>query len=116
MLERDLQHAVRLRLGREADLCLWRNSAGATEEWNPDTAKARTIRYGLAPGAADLIGLLRPNGRFFALELKTDRGRLSPEQVRWLDLVRSFGGFAGVARSVDEAVEALERARKGMFQ
>ena len=66
-------------------------------------------RYGLAPGSADLVGLL--NGRFFALEVKTPTGRLRPEQKLWMELVRRAGGFAAVARSVDEARSAVAAAR-----
>lgn len=102
-----LQQAVRLALGREPDLVLWRNAAGVARH-----DSGHTQRFGLCPGAADLIGI-GPNGRFFALEIKTCRGRLSDDQSRFLDLVRRYGGFAAVVRSVDEAHDALARARRG---
>ena len=54
-------------------------------------------------GAADLIGIIKPSGRFLAIEVKTARGRLRPEQANFLRLVKAFGGVAGVARSVEEA-------------
>jgi hypothetical protein len=88
------------------------------------------VRAGLCVGSSDLIGLLRVEmvqpahqdatwgrtvtiGRFVALEVKTRTGRVSPEQARFLELVRKMGGFACVVRSADEALRAIERARKG---
>lgn len=119
MNESQIQQAIRIALGDEPDLVLWRNTTGQTEEWNPSDGSARTMRYGLAVGSADLVGILRVQphdrrvGMFFALEVKTATGRVRPEQTTWLELVRRMGGFAAVVRSVDEAKAALERARNG---
>lgn len=107
--ESDIQDAIRLALGREADLALWRNSVGTAEHW--DGRRVQRVRYGLAPGSADLVGVCR--GRFFALEVKAPKGRVAPEQEQWLAMVRHKGGFAAVVRSVDEARAALDRCRAG---
>ena len=82
--------------------------------------KLSRVRYGLCKGSADLIGLtevtIRPEhvgqtlGVFTAIEVKTDTGRVSPEQVQFLDLVTRRHGIAFVARDADEAAEIL-RAR-----
>lgn len=119
--EREIQHAIRLALAEHPDLVLWRNSAGvATFGHGPGK---QVTRFGLIPGASDLIGILRlragdldPNqmiGRFVALEIKNARGRLSPEQERFLSLVQSLGGAAGVARSPSDAEQLLIRWRTG---
>jgi hypothetical protein len=106
--ETHLQQAIRLALGREPDLVLWRNSGGVATHEQSGT----TQRFGLCRGAADLVGV-GPRGKFFALEVKTTRGRLSTEQSMFLDLVRGRGGFAAVVRSVEDARAALDRARRG---
>lgn len=98
---------------------------------------ARYAGFGLVRGAADLVGVLTlpavihrgtvhglaglgapigppaPIGRFFALEVKAARGRTTREQDQWLEIVRKRGGFAAVVRSVDDARDALDRAREG---
>lgn len=107
MREAELQQQIRLALGSQPDCVLWRNAIGTAV-----TPDGRTSRFGLCVGSADLIGI-GPHGRFFALEVKTHTGRVSPEQDRFLSLVRARGGFAAVVRSVDDAVAALERARGG---
>jgi len=108
MSERETQHAIRLALGRLPDLTLWRNNTGALKD-----SSGRAVRFGLAVGSADLIGILAPAGRLVALEVKTATGRTTPEQDLFLDLVRRRGGFAAVVRSADDALAAIVRARAG---
>lgn len=109
--EREVQHAIRVALGRVADLTLWRNNTGALKD-----SSGRVVRYGLAVGSADLIGILAPAGRLVALEVKTTSGRTTPEQNLFLDLVRRRGGFAAVVRSAEDALAALDRARAGAVE
>lgn len=101
--ERDIQAAVRLALGSDPGLVLFRNSVG----YDSNTRQ----RFGLCPGSADLVGCC--DGRFIGLEIKSERGRSSPEQIRWAELIRSKGGFVAVVRSVDEAIAAVARCRAG---
>ena len=121
MAESRTQHDIRLALGLEDDLVLWRNAAGAIRD-----DKGKIVgKFGLVVGACDTIGiqtlpvrLLPPEtiiGRFFALEIKTHAkwSKPEPEQERFINLVRARGGFAAIGRDVDEARAALERARKG---
>ena len=105
MSEREIQQAIRLAV-QGPDLVLWRNNVG-----HGVLSDGRHIDYGLAVGSADLIGVCA--GRFFALEVKSERGRVSDDQQRWCALVRSKGGFAAVVRSVEDALAAVERCRKG---
>ena len=108
MSEGAIQDAIRVALSDEPGLVLWRNNVGTAEH------RGQRVRYGLAPGSADLVGCL--DGRFVALEVKTATGRAAPEQKLWLDLVRRYGGFAAIVRSVAEARAAVARARAGENQ
>lgn len=104
-LERELVRAIRLAVGSMEGVVLWRNQVGSVE------SEGRWQRYGLVKGASDLIGLVAPYGRFLALEVKTKRGRVRPEQQMFLDLVNRMGGVGRVVRSVEEALEAVRAAR-----
>lgn len=122
-LERDIQADIREALGLEPGLVLWRNSVGETTEWDARTHTRRTIRYGLAVGSADLVGILTVRatlggyevdlGRLFALEVKRPGEYPTPDQRRWASLVRSLAGFVATVRSVDDARGAVARARAG---
>lgn len=115
MIESEIQYAIRVALGRIADLRIFRNNVGVAQ------IKGARVRFGLAKGSSDLIGWLTISppttpykiARFVSLEVKTDTGKPSTEQVLWMACVRNSGGFACVVRSVDEALAAIERARNG---
>jgi len=81
---------------------LFRNNVGVAVF--PDSV----VRYGLCPGSADLVGI-RPVtitadmvgtvvGQFVAVEVKTSRGNVSPEQKKWLERMKELGAHVVVAR------------------
>lgn len=63
---------------------------------------------GVVPGVADLI-LLVPKQWAFALciEMKTAKGRQSPEQKGWQDMVEAHGYRYRVCRSLDEFMNTI---------
>ncbi len=67
----------------------------------------RAVRV-LVEGWPDLTGWRRSDGRMVLIEVKTPRGRVSHEQQRLIDLARSHGVLAGVARSVEDARRIVE--------
>ena len=111
--ETDLQQRIRLALGIQPDLRLFRNQCGQL----PDPRTGRPVQFGLARGSADLIGwrtvTVTPDmvgqhvAVFTSLEIKTTTGRLTPAQHNWLEAVRNAGGIAGVARSVADALRIV---------
>ena len=112
--ETTLQQQIRLALGTRSDLRLFRNQVGQL----PDPRTGRPVQFGLARGSADLIGwrtiTITPDmvgqrlAVFTSIEVKTERGRVRPEQHAWLAAVTGAGGIAGVARSVTDAHAILK--------
>jgi hypothetical protein len=66
----------------------------------------RLKREGLTPGAWDLL-VLRNDGWFASLEVKSGKGALSDDQQEWGDWLAAGGSSTAVVRSLEEAVEAL---------
>ncbi len=62
---------------------------------------------GATPGISDILGVL-PGGRLLAIEVKTEKGKLSPHQERFIQNVNDNGGLAFVARSFDDVVQRLK--------
>ncbi len=60
---------------------------------------------GSQKGVSDIIGIHK--GKFFAIEVKTVKGKLNLDQKHFLDLVKLNAGIALVARSVDDVFEGL---------
>jgi hypothetical protein len=100
MKETDIMRACMLALS-EAGCTIWRNNCGVLK--NP---AGIPIRFGLCVGSSDLIGIA-PDGRFLAVEIKTCKGRATPDQVKFIEAVRKRGGIAGIARSPEDALELL---------
>lgn len=118
LTETSIQFQIREALGMIPGVLLHRNALVHGEEWNPTTGAVRHIQGGLGPGTADLIGLVRCDacfgvGVFFALEVKKPKQKAKPHQAEWLALVRKLGGFACVVASVQEAIDAVARCKRG---
>lgn len=61
-------------------------------------------------GVPDRLAVL-PGGLIYFIELKTDRGRLSPLQVWQQDRLRQLGVNVAVIKGMDEAAEFIEEVR-----
>jgi hypothetical protein len=111
--EQQIQQHIRLTCSTGATR-LFRNNVGRL----PDPRTGRWVEFGVGgKGAGDLLGwrtvTVTPEmvgtqvAVFTSIEVKTATGRLRPEQQQWLDAVQAAGGIAGVARSVDDALDLL---------
>lgn len=117
-LESQIQDDIRLELGnpkKYPDVVLFRNNVGVLQD-----GEGRYIRFGLAPGSADLIGIFTRSGGnlaeqaigvFIAAEIKTPTGRQSEEQINFERLVTRKGAAYAVLRSVEDAVKWIEKLR-----
>jgi len=111
--ETKIQRAIMLALS-EADCLVFRNETSGA--WvgkkihqaghQVTLTDARMIRFGLCVGSSDLIAIM-PDGRFLAVEVKTETGKATKEQLNFIEQVRKAGGKAGIARSVKDALEIL---------
>jgi hypothetical protein len=108
--ETKIQNAILLALS-EAGCLVWRvETAGAwvgkvihRERDTVTLTNARMFTTGLCKGGADIIGIT-PGGLFLAVEVKTDKGKVTLEQTQFISAVREAGGIACVARSPEEAL------------
>lgn len=134
MNEGNLMKSVMLALGKIPGVRIFRNNTGKAwigksavitsrrQIWvNPGDViieNGRFFHAGLCVGSSDLIGFksvqVTPEmvGKrvaiFLAPEIKTAKGRPSPEQLNFIKMVTDFGGIAYVATTEAEAVEFLK--------
>lgn len=73
--------------------------------WHVPNDKRSRTKAGFLKGIQDVHCLHK--GKFYAIELKADNGRVSEDQYRVKDMTNAAGGFAFVAEGLDEAIEAL---------
>lgn len=91
---------------KQSGLVFWRVPNGAVRH----TLNKREF-YKPSPikGFPDLAGVF-PNGKFFAIEIKTDKGKLSEDQKNWITKLNMTGAIALVLRSKDEIREFVAAA------
>jgi hypothetical protein len=92
-------------LAIEPGVVAWRNNNGTIKRGR------RYVRFGLSKGAADIVAIVGPAGRFLALECKTAKGKQSQDQIDWALEVKFAGGLYAMVRSVQEARDAVRAAR-----
>ena len=103
MKEMDILRLIMVTLS-EAGCVVWRNNVGVLKN-----AAGIPIKFGLCVGSSDIIGVA-PCGRFLAVEVKTEKGRPTQDQIRFIEAVKRKGGIAGIARSPADAVALLTQS------
>jgi hypothetical protein len=92
----------RLRYVAPAVSCVAIPNAAKRTRWAAHQAK----KEGMSAGFPDVM-LLAPGGKIGFLEFKSAKGRLSDNQIEWLDRLDERGFAVRVVRSVEEAVQFL---------
>lgn len=83
----------------------WQNKSQGT--YDPKLKRFRSPGPFFMRGTSDILGVLE-NGRILAIEVKTMKGKLTPEQKLFLSEIKLRGGLALVARSVGDVELALK--------
>ena len=105
-----VQNKIRLAVG-SGSVRLFRNNTGALLDM-----QGRLVKFGLCKGSSDLIGFksvtITPDmvgqkvAVFSAIEVK-DKGKATVDQKNFINIINEAGGYAGVAKSVDDAKKIL---------
>lgn len=122
MTEHDIQSAIRLKLS-ELGYYTERINVGAgylipkklmdklkraaPSEIRTQLDKIPYFTTGAVKGRSDLSAI--KDGRIYFLEVKTETGKASPEQLNFLAVMRDkYGCASGIVRSVEEAVKLCQ--------
>jgi hypothetical protein len=105
--EADTQRAIVRALRRLPGVWIARNTVGAGRYDN-----GGIVTYGLGTGSADLLAVVAPHGRACWLEVKSSTGRPTESQLAFGEKQQSLGAVYCVVRSVEEALRAIEEARR----
>ena len=110
-----VQNKIRLAIGH-GKIRLFRNNTGALLDM-----QGRLVKFGLCKGSSDLIGFrsitITPDmvgqkiAVFSAIEVK-DKGKATVEQKNFINIINNAGGYAGVAKNVNDAKKILYMDKK----
>lgn len=92
-----IQNQIRVALSK-AGYMVFRANVGKVR-----TSDGRFFDTGLPKGFSDLFGF-RPDGQIFFIEVKNEKGRVRPEQTKFMEVMEQRGALVGVARSVEDAL------------
>ena len=102
--EHDIQSEIRLKLS-EMGFCVFRINVGKFK-----TIDGRWFDAGVPKGYSDLTAI--KDGKVYFLEVKTDKGKPTKEQLHFICVMRDrYGCVAGIVRSVDDAVRLVNNER-----
>ena len=101
--EKSIQNEIIRRLGQDKRVRIWRQNTGAARIGDA------YVRFGL-PGQADITGWIVGSGRRIEIEVKTPGGAQSQDQKNFQHLCDAHGVLYVLARSVDDAVSAIDGA------
>lgn len=82
---------------------VWRNNSGMAKIQTPQGTR---IWRASIVGASDIIGVAK-DGKFIAVECKFGKNKASLFQEQFLDDIRKRGGYAVVARDIDDLPKEL---------
>lgn len=99
--ESKIQNDILIEINRRGHR-LFRANAGKVV-----TKDNRIIKL-LPKGFPDTFGYRKTDGKFIAIEVKTETGRLRPEQIKFKDFAETQNILYGVARSVEDAIQIVE--------
>ena len=114
-MENELLHTILKEFGARPNMRIWRNNTGSAygvsliqrakqAGYIPDNLPI--TKYGIK-GMADIFGIIAPNGRHISIECKSDKGKQTPEQRIWQQMVESMGGVYILARSLKDVSEVF---------
>ena len=111
MREQDLQNKIRVALSDYG--VIFRTNAGKywqgkrvwCEQFNEYVLRDIRPVIGLPVGFSDTLFVGKDKVAF--IEIKTPKGRVRPEQENFINVMRSYGHRAGVARSVEDAIRIV---------
>lgn len=104
-VEGDIQNSILKYLVYRKDVAWAKRINTGAVKYKSTAGRDRFVRYGFA-GCSDIIGQAK-NGRFIAIEVKAPGKRPSELQKQFIDIVKSNGGYSGVARCLEDVDEIL---------
>jgi len=105
--ESELQKAILEYLKFSAELIYWRQNLGGVMR----QSKGKLI-FAKNPmkGFPDICGITS-SGKFWGIEVKSEKGKCSDEQNAWHNALELSGAMIFVVRSMKEAIEAIQKIK-----
>lgn len=110
MKEKEIENAILHALALDKRIFCWKNQTVGVFDPRKGIFRKSNNPFHIK-GVADILGITN-DGRLIAIEVKTHKTRssVSPEQKAFIKKITEYGGIGGVAVSVEEALEIINKA------
>lgn len=109
--ERDIERSILIWLNYQPKTKAWKNKSTGT--YDPIKKCFRKSHDPFSQkGTSDIIGI--SNGKMVCIEVKSAKGRLTPEQQAFLSEMTNLGAIAIVARSLTDVIQALPSGQQSL--
>lgn len=105
--EHSIQSAIMVAVSKH-QCTVFRSNVGKVK-----TIDGRWFDTGLPKGHSDLYGWRWSDGKVFYIEVKNEKGRLRPDQVRFHKMLTNRHIIHCCARSVDDALKTIRQGLVG---
>ena len=102
-LEKEIEKEI-LSYLKSKGIFAWKNKSQGT--FDPIRQQHRTNRS-MLKGVSDILGIL-DDGRFLAIEVKSRRGVVTPEQKEFIKKINDHDGLAFVARCLEDVTKKFD--------
>ncbi len=102
--EKDIENSILQALKLVKGCKAWKNQSVGI--YDPTRKSFRSRSKYQIKGVSDILGIYK--GKMICFEVKTQKGRLSPEQKQFLEEMKLLGAATACVRSVTEALNVLE--------
>lgn len=103
-LEIPFQTRLLLELSKRHDVRVWRVNVGTVRR-----AEGGFFHAGPPKGAADVAGIIGPEGWSLQIECKAEGRKRTPEQIAWAEMVQALGAVYLLADARDGVPATLAR-------
>jgi penicillin-binding protein-related factor A (putative recombinase) len=102
--EREIEQAILTWLNYQPKCKAWKNKSQGTYDPYKKVFRKPSSKF-TEKGTSDILGIW--NGKMLCIEVKSAKGRLSPEQKSFLQEMANLGAICLVARSLDAVIDAF---------
>lgn len=105
--EHSIQSAIMVAVSKH-QCTVFRSNVGKVK-----TIDGRWFDTGLPKGHPDLYGFRWSDHQVFYLEIKNERGKPRPDQIRFHEMLTKRGVIHGIARSPEDALKIIDEELVG---
>jgi len=105
MTEQEIKNSILDYLSWKRECFVWPNDSVGIYDPIRKIYRKKNSKFHIR-GVSDILGIFRE--RALAIEVKTQKGKVSPEQLEFISKFNKSGGIAFVARSVEDVERELK--------